>query len=369
VNYEPNSLAGGCPFQAGAAGFSSFAERLLQASREADPIKLRIKPEKFAEHYAQAALFFNSQTPIEQQHIIDAFRFELTRVQTEAVRERMVSQLMNVDERLALGVASGLGMALPEPAPAAAPRPEVEVQRSQGLSLLARPGNGSVATRRIALLVADGMDTAAASALYGRLSDAGALPRYIGRRLGKIQPDSGDPIPVEVTFEAAPSVLWDAVVLPSGEAAADQLALDDHVQEFVMQQWRHNKPMLVPHTAEVILHTAGVDIDLDVDMMGEDEAEADVPLDSPEVIGADDAVGGEIAPADAQMRVHEYEAAPGLLLVPDGDLAGSVEAFITLVAMHRSFTRFNGNAMEAPAPDLPEEGGADAGRRITTADQ
>jgi catalase len=196
VNYEPNSLAGGCPFQAGAAGFSSFAERLLQASREADPIKLRIKPEKFAEHYAQAALFFNSQTPIEQQHIIDAFRFELTRVQTEAVRERMVSQLMNVDERLALGVASGLGMALPEPAPAAAPRPEVEVERSQGLSLLARPGNGSVATRRIALLVADGMDTTAAAALYGRLSDAGspsALHRTTSRKdpAGKRRSDSG----------------------------------------------------------------------------------------------------------------------------------------------------------------------------------
>jgi catalase len=368
ANYEPNSLGGGCPFQAGAAGFSSFAERLLQASREADPIKLRIKPEKFAEHYAQAALFFNSQTPIEQQHIIDGFRFELTRVQTEAVRERMVSQLMNVDERLALGVASGLGMALPEPAPAAAPRPEVEVEVSQGLSLLARPGDGSVATRRIAVLVADGMDTTAASALYGRLSDAGALPRYIGRRLGKVQPVSGDPIPVEVTFEAAPSVLWDAVVLPSGEAAADQLALDDHVQEFIMQQWRHNKPMLVPHTAEVILHTAGVDIDIDVDMMGEDEAEG-LPLDSPEVMGSDGGPGGELAPDDARMRVHEYEAAPGLLLVPDSDLAGSIEAFLTLVAMHRSFSRFNGNTMEAPAPDLPEQGGAGAGRQITTAEQ
>jgi len=96
-------------------GSASFAERLLEASREAEPAKLRAKPAKFAEHYAQAALFFNSQSPIEQQHIIDGFRFELTRVQTEAVRERVVAQLRNVDEGLALAVANGLGMALPEP--------------------------------------------------------------------------------------------------------------------------------------------------------------------------------------------------------------------------------------------------------------
>ena len=191
ASYEPNSLAGGCPFQAGAAGFSSFAERLLEASREAEPHKLRAKPAKFAEHYAQAALFFHSQSPIEQQHIIDAFRFELTRVQTEAVRERVVAQLRNVDEGLALAVANGLGMALPEPLPLVVPLPEVEVLRSEGLSLLARPGIGSVATRRVAVLVADGMDTGFAAQIYDQLSSAGALPRYVGLRLGKVNGAGG----------------------------------------------------------------------------------------------------------------------------------------------------------------------------------
>ena len=57
---------------------------------------MRGKAERFADHYTQATLFWNSQTDVEKQHIINAFRFELSRVQTPAVRERMVSGLMNV---------------------------------------------------------------------------------------------------------------------------------------------------------------------------------------------------------------------------------------------------------------------------------
>ncbi len=81
VAYEPNSLGGGCPFQAGAAGFTSFREPVAGD-------KVRGKPERFADHYTQATLFWNSQAPVEQAHIINAFRFELTRVQTPAIRER-----------------------------------------------------------------------------------------------------------------------------------------------------------------------------------------------------------------------------------------------------------------------------------------
>src|SRR5882757_8883975 len=89
VAYEPNSLGGGCPFQAGGAGFVSFPAAV-------DGDKVRGKPEKFAEHYAQATLFWNSQTPIEKAHIVRAFHFELTRVQIPAIRQRMVSSLANV---------------------------------------------------------------------------------------------------------------------------------------------------------------------------------------------------------------------------------------------------------------------------------
>src|SRR5687767_4768712 len=141
VAYEPNSLGGGCPFQAGKAGFVSFPEPMV---RTAD--KVRGKPERFADHYTQATLFFNSQTPVEQQHIINAFRFELSKVQVPAIRERMVSGLMNVDERLAREVAFGLGIdEMPEAMPRVLQKKlRPEVAESRALSLLARPGDGSI---------------------------------------------------------------------------------------------------------------------------------------------------------------------------------------------------------------------------------
>lgn len=86
VAYEPNSLGGGCPFQAGTAGFVSFPQPL-----EGD--KLRGKPEKFADHYTQATLFYESQTETEKAHIIGGFRFELSKVTVPAIRERMLASL------------------------------------------------------------------------------------------------------------------------------------------------------------------------------------------------------------------------------------------------------------------------------------
>ena len=256
ANYEPNSLGGGCPFQAGAQGFASFAERLLEQQATAEPTKLRAKPEKFAEHFNQARLFFRSQTPEEQAHIVRGFRFELTKVQTQAVRERMVSMMRNVDEHLAMQVADELGMPLPQAMPQVTPPPDPEVEVSPALSLMSRPGDGRPLARRIAVLVANGIDAAATAALYDTLTQAGAVPRYVGARLGTVGSAGGDPLPVEVTMEAAPSVLFDAVVVPPGVGAA--LATSAEAQEFVRLQFRHCKPLLLARSADALLQAAGL---------------------------------------------------------------------------------------------------------------
>ncbi|MGU0056644.1 catalase-related domain-containing protein [Enterobacter hormaechei] len=41
---------------------------------------MRERSPSFGEYYAQPHLFWNSQTPIEQQHIIGGFSFELSKV-------------------------------------------------------------------------------------------------------------------------------------------------------------------------------------------------------------------------------------------------------------------------------------------------
>src|SRR5687768_72775 len=108
TSYEPNSLKGGCPFQAGAdmSGFTSFAERI-------DSEKIRARSASFFDHFSQATLFFNSQSEPEKGHIIRALRFELGKVETPGIRERMLFLLAEVDKGLANSVAEGLGLTVP----------------------------------------------------------------------------------------------------------------------------------------------------------------------------------------------------------------------------------------------------------------
>ena len=104
-------------------------------------------------------------------------------MQTPAIRERMVSGLMNVDAELAKAVAAGLGIReMPEPMPKVRPKDvKPEVSASPALSLFARPGDGGIRSRRVAILVADGCDGAPLVALAERLTAEGAVPRFVGR--------------------------------------------------------------------------------------------------------------------------------------------------------------------------------------------
>ncbi len=250
VAYEPNSLGGGCPFQAGTAGFVSLPERL-----EGD--KLRGRPEKFADHYTQATLFWRSQSPVERAHIMKAFRFELTRVQSNAVRTRVVATLVNVDRELAAGVAAGLGIAVPPGLPLVLEEPVVpEVEESPRLSLLARPGEVGIRTRRVAVLAAAGV--AGADEIQRALAAAGAVPRVVAAKLGVVATAEGGEVPVDITIEAAPSVLFDAVVIPECGDGLEELMKNGQVGEFVKDQFRHCKTILAVGTSGDLLETLGV---------------------------------------------------------------------------------------------------------------
>jgi len=251
VAYEPNSLGGGCPFQAGGAGFVSFPEPV-----RAD--ELRGRPEKFAEHYNQATLFFESQSEPEKAHIIAAFRFELSKVTVPAVRERMVANLMNVSRELASGVAAGLGMGEVEASPRAIDRvPRAEVRQSPALSLLARPGDGGIRSRKVALLVCDGVDGPSLASVQQALLDAGAVPRLVGQRIGPFVTADGKTLQADASMENEPGPLFDALVLPDGERAVKQLAVDGRAGEFVKEQYRHCKPILVLGASSSLLEGAG----------------------------------------------------------------------------------------------------------------
>jgi catalase len=276
---------------AGGSGFTSFPEPIRED-------KVRGKPEKFADHYTQARLFWNSQTAVEKAHIIRGFRFELTKVQVPSIRQRMVASLANVADDLVEGVAEGLGMEVPEPLPRALERPrKPEVESSPALSLFARPGDGGIRTRRIAILVADGIDGEAVKTLHAGLLDAGAVPRIVGARLGQVETKQGDALDVEVTLETGPAVLYDALAVPGGHEASVALGNVGHALEFIKDQYRHCKPILALDEGAALVENAGV-------------------------------------PA----RLESGEPDPGLL-IEEGDAQEALQKFIQAIARHRHFER------------------------------
>ena len=257
VAYEPNSLAGGCPFQAGSAGYVSFPEPVQHD-------ELRGKPEKFAEHFNQATLFFESQTPVEQAHIVAAFRFELSKVRVPAIRKRVVSMLMNVSTTLASQVAAGLGMDLPAAMPRALEEvPTPEVSRSPSLSLQARPGECGIRSRQIALLVADGVEGTSLDALHQTLSSEGAIVRQVGSRIGAFTTAEGERREADASMENEPMVVFDALILAGGESVAAKLGQDGHTFEFIKDAYRHCKTIMALPGAELLLEQAGVPLEED----------------------------------------------------------------------------------------------------------
>jgi catalase len=195
VSYEPNSLGGNDPREVPVeqGGFASYLEKLQGDKR-------RVRAESFADHYSQATLFWNSQTPVEQQHIISAFSFELAKVGTQAIRERVVAQLGAVDPELSAAVSANLGLT-PAVAKANGKRSngKTGVEQSPSLSLIAN-ASGTAKGRKVAILVGDGVDGAAVRSMRGELEAAGASALVIaswfvrcrGRRHGRSRRNARD---------------------------------------------------------------------------------------------------------------------------------------------------------------------------------
>jgi catalase len=253
TSYEPNTLRGGCPFQAGAdmGGFTSFAERI-------DAQKIRARSASFFDHFSQATLFYNSQSETEQGHIIRALRFELGKVETPAIRERMLYLLSQVDTRLANSVAEGLGAAVPkkldkpinmsfpadgDPRKFQPKRVAQAIETSPTLSMLNNPNfpNDTIKTRKIAVLLADGFDEAAVDNMNKALLTAGAIPKTVAPRLGVVTGANGAQLKVDFSFLTASSVLFDAVYIPGGDASVSALTAQPEAYEFVAEAYKHCK--------------------------------------------------------------------------------------------------------------------------------
>ena len=327
ANYTPNSLGKNFPARvpANEGGFVSYPEPVMGQ-------KTRLRSASFADFYSQARLFFLSQSPVEQGHMIEAFHFELGKVDEMAIRQRMVTLLFNVDPNLAAQVAAGIGV----PKPTNGQLDELQIQsllsnelnfdgqeqrarlvggqtkpgktvdRSPALSIELSPNASktSIRGRRVAVLVADGADPQMITPVKAALEAEGALVELISivrpmpdRKPGEMSME------VNKTFLTAGSVMYDAVFIPGGKDIPALKASGEAVY-FVREAYKHCKPIAAAGNGVELLAEAGL-------------------LDRP-------AAGGEKA-----LSVDK-----GVVTARSGaDLGAFTQAFIQAIMQHRHWER------------------------------
>ena len=232
VNYEPNSFGEG-PRESPQRGFASFADV------EQGP-KSRLRAESFADHYSQARQFYISQTTGEQQHIAAALTFELSKVKTPVIRERLVSHLLNIDEDLAAKVGDALGLKkMPKPADAAVATRQ-DLKPSPALSIVGK-GPDRFEGRKLGILVTDGTEAVVLSALTKALAKAGASFEIIAPKVGGAKLSDGTLLEADQMIDGGPSVLYDAVALLPSEGVMADLMQEFTARDFVADAFAHCK--------------------------------------------------------------------------------------------------------------------------------
>jgi catalase len=233
-----------------------------------------------------------SQTPPEQNHIVSALVFELSKVETAAIRERVCAHLAHVDESLAKRVAAGLGLdEAIKPAETRVPAKK-DVEPSPALSILAKAPQ-TLKGRVVGCLAADGADRALVDGLRKAVETEGAQMKIVAPRIGGVKAGDGSTIAADMRIDGGPSVLFDAVALIVDEAGARALAKDAAAVAFVADAFNHLKAIGYTVAAEPLLRRAGIGAEL-----------ADEGVS---IIADANALAGFVATA-RKMRIWEREA-------------------------------------------------------------
>ncbi|MDO8848459.1 MAG: catalase [Coriobacteriia bacterium] len=252
TNYEPQSLEPDRPLES-PHGFTSAA-----ASIDLGP-KRRVRSASFADHYSQPRQFFRSQSPAEQAHIVSAYVFELSKVETPHVREAIVGHLRNIDDTLAKRVAASLNMSKLPAAPHAAAHIQ-DLPKSPPLGLIGKMKD-TLKGRTVGILVADGSDSAAIDAIRKAAHGAGAAVKVVAPKIGEVKLGGGKYEVIENQLAGTPSVVFDAVAVVLSDAGAKQLAKEGAAVDFVRDAFGHLKAIAANEGAAALLKAAGVKAD------------------------------------------------------------------------------------------------------------
>jgi catalase len=246
TSYNKNSISGDDPTPGCPGAFTHHTEKV-------EGTKIRRRSESFKDFYSQPALFWNSMSAVEAEHIVAAFRFELGKVNDRDIRVRVVDQLRRVDADLATRVAAGIGVPAPTGIDAVG-----HGRTSPALSQLTDPVR-SVATRKVAILAADGVDGPGVARLVEDLRGRGAVPEVVGLADGPIRSADGGTVQADRALPTTASVLYDAVAVPCGTESAAALARDGRAVHFVTEAFKHAKAVAGFGAGLDVLRAARID--------------------------------------------------------------------------------------------------------------
>ncbi len=231
VSYFPNTIAHGFPSPAlrEEGGYVHYAEKV-------DGRKIRERSESFKDFFSQARLFWNSMSEPEKRHIVKAFKFEVGKVNEKEIRQKVVDMFASVDRGLAKQIAEGVGAVPPSKgadATTAGKSPAVSMENK---------AKGSIKSRRIAILAAEGVDDEIMR-IKDALEDAGGHVKIISKSLNPIKSKSGKDIPVDMTFLTAASVMFDALFVASGFEDFERVKAKGDAVHFINEAFKHCKPI------------------------------------------------------------------------------------------------------------------------------
>ncbi|TDL23686.1 catalase-domain-containing protein [Rickenella mellea] len=236
VNYWPNRFDQVQPVPAAQGGY-------VEHPTNVNGVKARMRGQKFAEHFNQAQLFYNSLTESEKLHVVSAFAFELDHCDDPLVYENAVQRINQIDGNLARKVAAQVGGPMPKE-----PGRDNHGMKSASLSqFFYMPKVPTIKSRRIAILVADGFDASVVQTMQATILSASAVPFIIGPRRGNVYPagESTDnkekAIWADHHFEGQRSTMFDAILIPSGPAHAEYLGRSGRVIHWVREAFGHLK--------------------------------------------------------------------------------------------------------------------------------
>lgn len=234
--YQPNSIDNDWPAEtppaASNGGFESYPENISGH-------KLRQRSETFSDHFSQPRLYYKSLAPHEQKHVVDAYTFELSKVQRKHIRERQVQQILaNIDLDLARQVGANLGIEVPD---LTLDYKKTAVEKSAKLSFLAFPPE-DIQGRKVAVLIHNLVNSDTLEAIKNWAIKEGAVVHLLAPSLAPVKDHKDNIIVADGMQMAEPSIAYDAVIIPDGDNL-NAVMQDGVARHYVLEAYKHLKPI------------------------------------------------------------------------------------------------------------------------------